>query len=117
MGAIVSITVSGARTSACLEALVDTGFNGDLCLPLETAVVLGLELRGYHNVQYADGRVEEELRFRGEVQLLGHTQRANIMLTKSDEALLGMGLLKGHTLFIDCDTDEVRIERKPHDEG
>ena len=112
MRAYVEIEVSGLRASATVEAVVDTGFDGAVCLPLDIAVPLGLELAGTEWAEYADGRIERELWFRGTVQFLGETQTVRISLTESEEALAGMALLKGCTLFIDCDTGNVRIERK-----
>ena len=112
MRAYVEIEVSGLRASAAVEAVVDTGFDGGLSLPVDIAVPLGLELAGTEWAEYADGRVERELWFRGSVQFLDETQTVRISLTESEEALAGMALLRVCTLFIDCDTGEVRIERK-----
>jgi len=46
-----------------LRAVVDTGFDGAVCLPVSIAVNLGLELVGREFVEYADGRVVRELLF------------------------------------------------------
>ncbi|MCX7966858.1 MAG: hypothetical protein N3B10_00040 [Armatimonadetes bacterium] len=63
MAAYVEIEVAGLRERQRLLAVVDTGFDGFVCLPLEVAVTLGLELSGSQWVQYADGRVVRELVF------------------------------------------------------
>lgn len=42
----LTINVIGDRAEAKLDALIDTGFDGSLCLPLSIAVQLGLELTG-----------------------------------------------------------------------
>lgn len=112
MRAYADIQVVGLRGAQTVTAVVDTGFDGELCLPMEIAVGLGLELVGAEFVEYADGRIERELLFRGTVQFLGETKTIRIALTESQETLLGMALLRGCTLFIDCDTGDVRIERK-----
>ncbi len=44
--------------------------------------------------------------------LIPESKLRNRPLTESEEALVGMALLTGCTLFIDCDTGDVRIERK-----
>jgi clan AA aspartic protease len=113
MRAYADIQAVGLRGAQTVTAVVDTGFDGELCLPIEIAVGLGLELVGTEFVEYADGRIERELLFRGSVQFLGETKTIRIALTESEDALLGMALLKGRTLLIDCDTGGVRIERKP----
>lgn len=112
MKVLVEIEVVGLRASTPVEAVIDTGFDGELSLPLDIAVPLGLELAGTEWVEYADGRVERELWFWGAVSFLGETKQVRISLTDSEDALIGMALLTGCTLFIDCDTGEVRIERK-----
>lgn len=71
MAAYVTIEVIGRRRSEELEAVVDTGFDGDVCLPIDIAIILGLELSGSEFVEYADGRVAHELLFDGEVRFLG----------------------------------------------
>lgn len=106
------IEVAGARRSIHLSALIDTGFDGYLCLPIGIAVSLGLELVAQGTVEYADGRTELELEFSGQVTLLAETRTVRITLTRSDEALVGTDLLRGCTLFIDFDTGEYRLQRK-----
>ena len=52
----IRFTVVGARKSSLLEAILDTGFDGYLSLPISTAVTLGIELITIIPVEYADGR-------------------------------------------------------------
>jgi predicted aspartyl protease len=61
----VDIEVIGMRRTVTVTALLDTGFDGDVCLPITLAVSLGLELVAQGWVEYADGRRERELAFAG----------------------------------------------------
>ncbi len=109
----VDIEVVGARTSVTVTALLDTGFDGQVCVPTDVAVTLGLELISRQWVEYADGRRERELVFAGEVRFLGEVRPVEITLTESDEALIGTELLADCTLFVDFTTGDIRIEKKP----
>ena len=112
MAAMVEVEVVGRRRSVRMSAVVDTGFDGALCLPVEVAVSLGLELAGYEFVQYADGRIARELVFQGTVRFLERRQTVRISLTDSDEALIGLEMLRGYRMLLDGDTHEVTFERK-----
>jgi len=71
LAAYAEVDVIGLRERQRLLALFDTGYDGFLCLPVEIAVGLGLELSGSQWVQYADGRIERELVFPRSGCLLG----------------------------------------------
>lgn len=89
----IDIQVIGAGCSVALTALLDTGFNGEVCLPTDIAVSLGLELVARRWVEYADGRQERELVFIGDVRFLDEVRSVEIVLTEGEEALIGTGLL------------------------
>lgn len=59
------VTVLGSRRKMKFQAVIDTGFDGDLSIPLEWAVTLGLELIDSHVFELADGSEQLELIFRG----------------------------------------------------
>jgi len=62
---MAEIEVAGFKRTKILQAIVDTGFDGFLCIPVETAVKLGLELAGRDVIELADGSLREELSSRG----------------------------------------------------
>ena len=97
----------GARQRCTVEAIVDTGFDGDLSLPVQIAVQLGLELYSIQPFELADGIVKNQLVFSTE---FGGTKRlAEITLTESEDALIGSGLFEGMVLEIDYLSREVRL--------
>jgi predicted aspartyl protease len=114
----VSISVRGARTTVTLEAVIDTGFDGFLCLPLTTAVELGLELGGAQWVELADGSVKRDLFFSGQAGFAGRPiQPVEISLTESEDALVGVEFLAECRLEIDFQKSVVRIHEKPRRRG
>ncbi len=58
---MVNVTVGGIRSQITIPALVDTGFDGYVCLPTELAVNLGLELVISITVEMADGSMKGQL--------------------------------------------------------
>ncbi len=113
MSPTFDLEVMGARARVPITAIIDTGFEGDICLPTALAVSLGLELTGQIEVELADGTVKRQLVFRGSAHLLGETREVAIYLTDSDDPLLGTALLAGCRLTIDFPTCKVRLVRKP----
>ena len=66
-----------------IDTVVDTGFDGDLCLPIQVAIQLGLNLCDTIEVELADGTKKRELVFTGEAKLGDNKREVGIMLTES----------------------------------
>ena len=96
----VRLIVKGLRKSLRIDPIIDTGFDGYLCLPVKTAVQLGLELYGESRVELADGSKKNELSFLGSVLWQDQERPARIFLTDSKDALIGNGLFQGQKLSI-----------------
>lgn len=107
------INVSGTRRSVTKDAIVDTGFDGDVCIPLEVAVRLGLELRGVEQVELADGSHKEEMYSAAHAVLLGKRREVKAFVTNGEEMLLGTTLMNDCRLTIDFPTDTVKLVRRP----
>jgi len=90
--------VKGLRSEIHTDAIIDTGFTGDLSLPLHLGIQLGLELQGAEYFELADGSVKRELIFKGIAILEEKELPISICLTESEDALLGVGLLKNQKL-------------------
>jgi clan AA aspartic protease len=106
------VTVIGGRQTIVIDAVVDSGFNGDICLPAQTAIQLGLELCGLQRVELADGAKKRELIFAGEVVFNGEQKWVEIFLTDSEDTLIGAGLLAGHVVTIDYVERTLEIMQK-----
>ena len=79
-----------------VEGILDTGFDGFLCLPIPLAVSLGLELIDVTRTELADGTVmENELVFAGRAEWDGTMVDIDILLTRSGDVLIGTAFSKG----------------------
>jgi clan AA aspartic protease len=107
----VELVAIGARRKAQVAAIVDTGFDGQLCLPISLAVTLGLLLTSVEEVELADGTRKHELVYSGSVRFLGRRRKIRIFLTNSEDALVGTELLKDCRLTIDFPTGKVQLKR------
>ncbi|RMH68864.1 MAG: hypothetical protein D6675_14620 [Gemmatimonadetes bacterium] len=108
----IKLNVDGRRTSLSVVALIDTEFNGDLCLPVEVAVQLGLEPVQVVEVEKADGSIENTLVFSGFVEWFGESREVDILLTDAPESLIGTRLLEQTRMTIDFVEKMVMIENK-----
>ncbi len=108
-----SVQVGGIRRTITLEAIIDTGFDGEICVPLDLGVTLGLELIAVTLVELADGSQKRDLLFPGKAKFLKKKQDVEISITNGEEALIGTALLAGCRLSVDFDTGNVQLKRKP----
>ena len=91
-GPRIQVWISGRRDRVAIDALLDTGFDGDLCLPIAVAVPLGLELRYVAQSELADGSVvEDELVFAGLADWDGEQVPVEIILARGWDACADCG--------------------------
>lgn len=107
----IKLTVVGARKSSLLEAILDTGFDGYLSLPINIAVTLGIELIAIIPVEYADGRISQELVFSVKVELDGKVKIVHATLTAGAEALVGTALLAKYELLINFPQQKITLRK------
>lgn len=110
----IQVAVIGTRGQRIIEALIDTGCDGDLCLPIQVAIQLGLDLIATQQFELADGSIQNRLVFSGEMELVDIERFVEIILTESKEALIGSGLFRDKTLEIDYLNREVLIKASKH---
>jgi clan AA aspartic protease len=109
---VIQLRVLGSRHEAIVACIIDTGFTGFLCLPISLAVTLGLELIETTSTELADGTlVENELVFAGQAEWDGMIMDVSILLTRSEEALIGTAFLEGYLVHLDYQARTVRIEK------
>jgi clan AA aspartic protease len=103
------IKVIGVRQSVEVTALVDTGFDGDVCLPIRLAVPLGLELIASQWVELADGSRQDKLLFAGRVEFFDQERDVQIFLIDSEDALVGTRLLNHYQASIEFPGGQVKV--------
>ena len=98
----VSIRVKGVSgREALLQALVDTGFSGDLMLPFETIEHLNLRVITASRMVLGDGSSIIMPVYDASVEWHGKSRRIDVYACDSDP-LIGMSLLFGSHLDLDA---------------
>jgi len=105
----LELKVIGEASTVDIPFVLDTGFDGALCLPVGIAVPLGLRLKGVQDIEYADGVVKRELVFLGRVIIDGQEVEVDIFLTDSKDALMGTQLLANRVAILDFRHQTVEI--------
>lgn len=99
-----------------VEAVVDTGFDGELTLPRGLIRRLGYPYAGFTRGTLADGSVVRFDYHEGRVLWHGGEERAVVVLAAGEagDPLVGMALLRGSRLTIDAvPGGAVRVEEPP----
>ena len=109
--AVVNIVIIGSRGKIPIKGVIDTGFDGDICLPISIAIQLGLELWEMICVELADGTKKNELVFDGKIIWDGEEKVVEILLTNSQQALIGTNLLQDKVLEINFVKKVVEIRQ------
>jgi predicted aspartyl protease len=104
--ATLKIHVAGSNSRREYEAVIDTGFNGFLAMPLSAMVELGLKSEAVATVTLGDGSKIDNLVARGSVTVGSVTATCDILLDEnSTEVLVGLSLLRAfHLALIITDT-------------
>jgi len=111
----VRITVAGHTDQHNdVEALIDTGFTGELLLPLRLAVPLGLRLVGVSRVQLADGSISQQMLFSASIGWGSVLREVTVnVVDGTDVPLIGGGLLDGYVLHVNFEQKQLTI-KEPH---
>ena len=82
-----------------LDVVIDTGFNGDLALPRDVILALGLAYRGELSWTLATGEEATFSNYDGVVSWHRQPRDVEVVETES-ESLLGMALLNGSKITV-----------------
>lgn len=106
----VRIKVSGYHGSKYIFFRIDTGFDGELSIPIPLAVPLGLALVGESEYGVAGGGTSNPLKFVASIDWGSQTKLVSADVDKTPIPLLGMKLLHGYTLLADFRNKKLMIE-------
>jgi clan AA aspartic protease len=104
-------TISLEVAGKVYRSIVDTGFNGDLELPLELFDLLKPALVGEAKSLLAGGMVIFEDVNAVRIEFDGRNVEAEVTFVNSKEILIGTKLLSHHQLQIDFVSRKLLIER------
>ena len=108
----VRISVVGiAGANEEIDALLDTGFNGALALSSEQIAALGLNQRSKTRVVLASGERRHVPTYRATIRF--GTKKQTVLVAEAGEPLVGMALLWGYDLHVQCaDGGDVVVEER-----
>lgn len=110
--AVIPLTVQGTMGQVdTFPAIVDTGFNGFLTLPLPRIAKLGFPYRGSMRAVLGNGKEADMDVFAGTVLWDGQV-RAVMVLAADGTPLVGMGLLDGSRVLLHV-TDKGTVSIDP----
>lgn len=111
----VKIKVGGHHNSQEISFRIDTGFDGELSLPISKAVPLGLTLVGESEYSVVGGAKNNPLKFSASIQWGSHTKLVSVDVDKTATPLLGMGLLVDYALVADFRKKTLKITEAKSD--
>ena len=106
--AIVSITLAAGET---LDFVIDTGFDGELLLPVTLGESLKLRFIGTRDCVVVGGGIVANFTSLVEIDWLGTRHVADVLLSEGTDQLIGTALLQGTRLKIDYLANTVEIEK------
>lgn len=109
-GLWVKLKVSGYHSEKDIYFRIDTGFDGELSIPISFAVPLGLPLVGESSYNVAGGGQSNPLKFIASVQWGTKTKLVSADVDKTTIPLLGLGLIKDYVLTIDLKNRTLLIK-------
>lgn len=112
---VIDLGPAGGQVVA--DAVIETGFNGYLSIPLALLGSADWELLGYEEYELASGEVVSEPVDWGRVRFAGEERAVYAVATRASDVLVGTGMLRGMVLTVDFGAGTVLIERSPCSEG
>jgi len=107
---LIPVTLLAVRPTT-IEAVIDTGFDGDLCLSRSLRRALRLVRYGSSEYELADGSRVVEPVFAGWIRFDGKQMPVLVTLTRSADSLIGTGLLEGKEVRLNFRRRTVTVSR------
>jgi clan AA aspartic protease len=95
--------------SSALEAAVDTGFTGDLCISIYEKAKIKLTFSHSQKFELGDGRVVKSDVFLGQMVFDKRKILVDVLVSKSKDTLIGAALLVKKKLDVDYTNKRVQI--------
>jgi len=107
----IPIAVVGKNGSvSTLEAVVDTGFNGDLCISIYQREKIELAFSYTQKFELGDGSTPEQDVFVGQMIFDKQKLWVHVLVSESKDTLIGAALLVDKRLDVDYTNKSVRIK-------
>jgi len=106
--ALISVELGAGRA---IEFVIDTGFDGELLLPLDFAEILKLPLLGERDLLVVGGGTITAFTSIVKIDWLGVQRTMELILSEGTDQLIGTRLLRGTLLRIDYINNLVEIQK------
>ncbi|MDE3090194.1 MAG: hypothetical protein KGJ80_12495 [Chloroflexota bacterium] len=106
---VENVFLVGQEDPIPLDAILDTGFNGLLCLPRKLQSRCELNALGLETFELADGTMIQEVLYMGQLRLNDTPYFVELTLTDANQALLGMQLLLDRVATFDLRTMRIQV--------
>lgn len=92
-----------------IKAVLDTGFNGELALPLNFKDICDLTYLGDVQSVLGDGSVIDDATYEGKIIVGNEPYTVIISFTEDDEALLGMPIFEDKIITLNLKNNTITI--------
>ena len=107
--ATVAVEIAGQN----FEAVIDTGYEGGLQLPLDWLAILAPPVHARVTYQLGTGVIVTRDTYLVSFTMDGHTQTVETLFGDSDELLLGVDAMRDYRLVIDYPASTAALDRAP----
>ena len=101
-----------SRKELNVDAVIDTGFTGELFVPEEIAIELGLRIAGVQSVMLADGSTPDLQTAKVAVGWESEEKTVLALIGNGDDVLIGVQLLKDSEITISFPEKKVSVLAK-----
>lgn len=109
---VIDLGLVQGDTITVIPAIIDTGFSGMLCLAERHVAHLNLLFTFAEQYELANGEIVAQKVFAGRIVWDGREQEVEVILTASQDTLVGAALLQAYTLTIDYPHHAVRLAKR-----
>lgn len=109
---IIEIGLKRGEAMEFIPTIIDTGFSGYLCLSKRYEDKIEMVFHHVERYELANGEVVVMDVFRGTILFGGRAHVVDLILTSSQDTLIGASLLKDYRLAIDYPRRVVEVERQ-----
>jgi len=108
---VIEIGLQRGEATESIPTIVDTGFSGHLCLSNQHEDKIEMVFHHVERYELANGEVVAMDVFRGTIMFDEREQEVNLILTASEDTLIGAALLHDHLLAVNYPKRTVQVEQ------
>lgn len=108
---VIEIGLQRGEATESIPTIVDMGFSGHLCLSNQHEDKIEMVFHHVERYELANGEVVAMDVFRGTITFDEREQEVNLILTASEDTLIGAALLRDHLLIVNYPKRTVQVEQ------